>query len=155
FEGIAAYNVYEGGAIMGRGIDARRVNRGESTASLFPLLGVTPALGRFYDEHDDDPAAPQSVAVLAYGLWQRDFGGPANVIGAPIILDNVSYTIVGVAPNAFTGPDLTRVDVWLPESLLGRQRVRNWTGSWNAWWLSIVVRMKPGIPDNQADVETT
>src|SRR6185436_16721769 len=100
--------------------------------------------------------SPEAVVVIGYGLWQRDFGGHADVIGKPIELDNTTYTIIGVAPKGFTGPDLTRVDVWMPESLLGRKVVsRNWTGSWNAWWLSIVVRLKPGVSAEQAGTEAT
>jgi predicted permease len=155
FDAVAAYSITEEGAILGRGIDARRINRAEATAGLFPLLGVAPALGRFYTENEDDPAAPQRVVVLGYGLWQRDYGGRHDVLGQTITLDNTTYDIVGVAPKGFTGPDLIRVDVWMPESLLGRSHVTNWTGSWNAWWLSIVVRLKPGVTPEAADAEAT
>jgi predicted permease len=156
FDTVAAYGVHEDSARVGRGVDARLVNEGQATASLFPLLGVTPRLGRFYTDREDDTGAPQPVVVLGYAFWQREFGGRSDVIGKPIILSDTSYTIVGVAPSGFTGPDLTRVDVWVPESLLGRLVVRpNWTQSWNANWLSIVVRLKPGVSREQADRATT
>jgi predicted permease len=156
FEAIAAYQFGEDGAVLGRGIGARRINRVNATASLFPLLGVRPALGRFYDEHDDDTSSPAQVAVIGYGVWQRDFGGRRDVIGAPIVLDDDTYTIVGVAPRGFTGADLSRVDVWLPESLPAFHPIReNWTRSGNANWLSIVARVKPGISDAQVDAEST
>ena len=155
FEAVAAYSVTEDGVVFGHGISARRINRGQATASLFPLLGVTPALGRFYTEQEDDTAAPQPVVVIGHGLWQRDFGGRADVIGQPIELGNTTYTIVGVAPKGFTGPDLTRVDVWMPVSLLGRQVSKTWMTTWNAWWLSIVVRLKPGVSLEQAGTEAT
>src|SRR6185295_13090097 len=54
FDAIAAYSITEDSAVLGRGLDARRINRGEATAGLFPLLGVTPALGRFYTAEEDD-----------------------------------------------------------------------------------------------------
>ncbi|HWB29920.1 MAG TPA: ABC transporter permease [Vicinamibacterales bacterium] len=156
FEAVAAYQFREDGAVLGRGIGARRINRANATASLFPLLGVRPALGRFYDEHDDDTVSPAQVAVIGYGVWQRDFGGRRDVIGAPIVLNDDTYTIVGVAPRGFTGADLSRVDVWLPESLPAFHPIReNWTSSGNAAWLSIVVRAKPGISDAQVDAEAT
>jgi predicted permease len=156
FEAVAAYNVAEDGVILGRGLDARRINRGEATASLFPLLGVTPALGRFYTEREDDTAAPERVVVIGFGLWQQQFGGRSDAIGRSIVLDNATYTIVGVAPKGFTGPDLTRIDVWMPESLVGsRVTSRNWTGSWNASWLSIVVRLKRDVSPERADAEAT
>ncbi|HVW05017.1 MAG TPA: ABC transporter permease [Vicinamibacterales bacterium] len=156
FEAVAAYQFYEDNAVLGRGSAARYVNRASATASLFPLLGVTPALGRFYDERDDDTANPAKVAVIGYGLWQRDFGGRGDVIGAPVVIDDETYAIVGVAPRGFTGADLSRIDVWLPESLPAFRPIReNWTRSANATWLSIVVRIKPGISDAQADAEAT
>ena len=155
FDAVAAYSVTPDGALFGRGIEARRINRGEATAGLFPLLGVTPELGRFYTDTEDDSIAPQRVVVIGYGLWQRDFGGRREVIGQPITIDNTTYSIVGVTPNGFTGPDLGRVDVWMPASLLGRSRVTNWTTSWNAWWLQVVVRLKPGVTAEAADAEAT
>jgi predicted permease len=155
FDPVAAYSITENGVLLGSGIEARRINRGEATADLFTLLGVVPALGRFYTASEDDPAAPQRVVVIGYGLWQRDFAGRRDVVGQSITLDNATYSIIGVAPKGFTGPDLMRVDVWMPESLLGRTRVTNWTRAWNAWWLSIVVRLKPGVTREAADAEAT
>ena len=155
FAAVAAYSVTENGALYGRGVDARRINRGEATASLFPLLGVTPAAGRFFSEEEDAAAAAQRVVVLGYNLWQREFGGRHDVINASIVLDDRPFTIVGVAPNGFTGPDLGRVDVWIPVSLLGPSRVTNWANAWNAWWLSIIVRLAPGVSTAHADAEAT
>ena len=155
FDAVAAYSVAEDGAILGRGLEARRINQGEATASLFPLLGVTPAAGRFFTQEEDDVVAPAKVAVIGHSLWLRDFGGREDAIGTPIVIDNASYTIVGVAPRGFTGPDLVRVDVWLPESVIGRRTAKNWTQSWNNWWLSVVVRLKPEVTAEQADAEST
>ncbi len=156
FDAVAAYSVSEDGTVLGRGVDARRINQGQATASLFPLLGVAPRLGRFYSDREDDTVAPQPVVVIGYALWQSEFGGRSDVIGKPIMLCDTNYTIIGVAPSGFTGPDLTRVDVWVPESLRGRQVVRpNWTQSWNSNWLSIVGRLKPGVTPQQADRATT
>jgi hypothetical protein len=131
-DGIAAYNIHEDAAVIGVGAEATLINRGEATASFFPLLGIRPALGRFFTEEEDDTVSPRPVAVLGYGLWQREFGGRDDVIGRTVTLSNTAYTIVGVAPQGFTGPDLTRVDVWLPESWLGRPRMPNWTQTWGA-----------------------
>jgi predicted permease len=156
FDAVAAYGVHENSQLVGRGADARRINEGQATASLFPLLGVTPRLGRFYTDREDDTVAPEPVVVIGYSFWQREFGGRADVVGKPIVLSDTTYTIVGVAPSGFTGPDLTRVDVWVPESLRGREVVRpNWTQSWNSSWLSIVVRLKPGVSPQEADSTTT
>ena len=59
---------------MGSGVEARRAIVQDATTDLFPLLGVLPAQGRFFDAGDDRPGAPP-VAVLAHGFWDREFGG--------------------------------------------------------------------------------
>jgi len=155
FEQVAAYFIAPEAMVVGRGAEARRVTRGEATATFFPLLGVQPALGRFYTEAEDDPAAPERVVVIGHALWQQDYGGRPDVLGQTIVLDNNAHTIIGVAPKGFTGPELTRVDVWLPESLLGRGVVTNWTQSWNGNWLYVIVRLKDGVDSEQADAEMT
>jgi len=156
FAAIGGYSVYVDGDVLGRAEEARRINHGEATASLFPLLGVTPAAGRFFTEREDDTVAPEHVVVIGYDLWQREFAGRPDAVGRPIVLNNETYTIVGVAPSGFTGPDLERVDVWYPESLMGRWRIRtNWTQSWNSQWLSIIVRLKPGALVETAGREAT
>jgi putative ABC transport system permease protein len=69
-----------------------------ATPELFKVLGVDPLLGRTFLP-DDDGKAP--VAVLSYGLWQRRFGGQASVIGQPITLSGVTFTVIGVMPANF------------------------------------------------------
>lgn len=156
FEAIAAYGFVPGESVLGRGAGARRITRGHATASLFPLLGVAPAVGRFYTEQEDDVVAPEPVAVISYGLWQTEFGGRSDTLGASITVDDTAYRIVGVAPEGFTGPDLQPVDVWLPESLIGRGVVsQNWTQSWNASWLRILVRLTPDASADAAGAEAT
>jgi putative ABC transport system permease protein len=70
------------------------------TPEFFKILGVDPLLGRTFLS-EDDKADQSPTAVLGYGLWQRRFGGQANVIGQPITLNGVRYTIIGVMPPNF------------------------------------------------------
>ena len=83
-----------------------RVLRGmRITPGLPKLLGVAPLLGRGFTPADADPGAP-AVVVLSYEVWQRDYGGAANVIGRAIMLDEAPHVIVGVMPprwDAFNG----------------------------------------------------
>lgn len=152
---VAAYKIEVDGVVMDRGDDAQRINLGQSTAGFFPLLGVKPALGRFYTEADDDPNTPQHVAVIDHGLWQRRFGGRSDVIGAELRLGDVPYTVIGVAPRGFTGPELRRVDVWIPISLMSRRVTDDWQTTWNAQWLRVISRSAPGITDLAAGDDAT
>jgi predicted permease len=148
---VAAYNIQPEGVVVGRGADARRVTRGNATASLFPLLGVQAARGRFFNATEDDPIAPQRVAVIGFGFWQQQFGGRDNVVGEQLTLDNAPYTVIGVAPKGFTGPELTRVDVWMPESL--ETHSSNWRTTWRSSWLAVVVRLGDGASPERAATE--
>lgn len=111
FASVAAYSAF--GLTLGEGEGARRLSAMFASAELFPLLGVTPHLGRFYGPDEDQFGAPL-VAVLGYELWRSQFGSDPEVLGSQIRLAGASYTVVGVAPRGFTGIGLGRVDAWLP-----------------------------------------
>jgi predicted permease len=70
------------------------------TAEVLPLLGVQPALGRWFSEKDDAPGS-QLTMVLTYGWWQARFGGDPSVIGRQVIVNGSSYQVIGVMPASF------------------------------------------------------
>jgi predicted permease len=153
FAGVAAYSINDGGATLGRGAGARALTSGSVTSDLFALLGVHVVLGRFFDAAEDRTSGGEHVAVLGYGLWRSAFGSDRSVLGRTIILSDEPYTIIGVAPSGFTGPQLARVDVWLPMSLRSARVTTNWTTAWDAQWHRIVVRLKPGVTPAQANAD--
>ncbi len=156
FDGVAAYvATAHGQTVMGHGADAQLIVRGQASADLFPTLGVKPALGRFFTAEEDNTVGAERVAVIGYGLWRRVYGGDPAVLGKTILLADVPFTIVGVAPNGFTGPQLGRVDVWVPVSLHVSMRTDDWTHTWHAQWLDVVVRLKPGVSLAQASLDAT
>jgi predicted permease len=71
-----------------------------STHEFLPTLGVNPLLGRTFSEADDQPGSPATV-ILAYGYWQRRFGGAGNVIGRTLMVDGAPHEIIGVLPQGF------------------------------------------------------
>lgn len=75
------------------------------TGDCFETLGVRPALGRLLEPADDVPGAPH-VAVLSYDVWQREFGGRADVIGEKLTIDGEPGSIVGVTQRGFRGVQL-------------------------------------------------
>ena len=83
-------------------------------------------------------------------------GGDARALGRVVAIGKDRYEIVGVAPDGFTGADLSAVDVWLPlraamtvES--GRRALE--TRTW--WWTSAIIRLKPGVTDDTANAQMT
>ena len=130
------------------------------SGEFFDTLGVGAAVGRTLSPSDDTPGAPP-VVVLAYGYWQRAFGGDPSVAGKTILLNNIPVTIVGVAAKEFPGLDPARArQIWLPLSLspqLGKDLYGTKGGddpSLEAgdgiWWVYSVARLKQGISLGQA-----
>jgi predicted permease len=70
------------------------------TAEVLPILGVQPALGRWFSEQDAAPGGPQT-AVLTYAWWQARFGGDPSVIGRQIVANGISRQVIGVMPASF------------------------------------------------------
>jgi hypothetical protein len=86
------------------------------SGDFFRTMGVKAAAGRVLEPGDDSPSAIP-VAVLNYGYWQSAFGGSRDAIGRTIDLNNVPFTIIGVAESRFTGISPgSDYDVWLPLS---------------------------------------
>jgi predicted permease len=81
------------------------------SASLFPTLGVKPALGRGFLPDEDRRGAPR-VVLLSHGVWQRMFGGEASIVGRTIRVNGVPATVVGIMPNGFGYPEFARM--WAP-----------------------------------------
>ena len=89
-----------------------RVNGTRVTASLFPLLGVEPALGRGFRPAEDLPGQPGAVALIGHRLWRERYGASPAVLGTTIRLDGRVHEIVGVMPEGFAFPSWS--EVWAP-----------------------------------------
>jgi predicted permease len=153
FENLAVYNHND--VIVGEGAQARKLPASYVSASFFPLLGVEPALGRFFNAQEDATTGAQHVVVISDGLWQRQFARDPRVLGRTIVIADEPYTVVGVAPRGFTGAELRPVDLWLPMSVLGPRASRDWTQAWDAQWLDVVGRLKPGVTRENAAADAT
>jgi len=129
--------------------DTDRVILSPVTPSLFRLLGARPASGRLFLDSDTGPAR---ALILSHGLWQRRFGGRADVMGTPVRIDGQQYTIVGVMPQGFSFPD-SETDAW---SALTVIPVLGDGGKTIGLMLfSAMARLKPGVTAAQAAAEAT
>jgi putative ABC transport system permease protein len=70
---------------------------------FFSTLRVTPALGRAFTAADDRTPGQNPIVIISHGMWQREFGGRADIIGRSLRLNANEFTIVGVTPDWFTG----------------------------------------------------
>lgn len=85
------------------------------SGNYFQVLGIEPAIGRFILPEEDRAEGANPVVVMSYGLWSRRFGLDRSVLERPIVLNGLSYDVVGVAPEGFKGVNaLFSPDVWVP-----------------------------------------
>ena len=134
---------------------AERIDLAMTSANFFSVFGAEPQQGRLFIPADEQ-AGHAPVVVVSHGLWQRRFGGDASLVGRPITLDGVSYTVVGIAPAGFQYPDKT--DVWVPPFRLApamNERMDP-TQVRGFGMLAAVALLKPGVglPQAVSEMET-
>src|SRR6266542_3101281 len=97
---------------LGAGGETQSIDGLWASGAFFDVLGVPAIAGRTFSNADDeslpDQARAEPVAVISYSFWQRIFGGSADAIGRTLRLDSVPFTIVGVMPPEFFGPEVGR-----------------------------------------------
>ena len=125
------------------------------TGNYFAELGAVPAAGRLLLPSDVDLEAftPAAVAVIGHGFWQRRFGGSPAALGATIRIDDVPFTIVGVAPRDFKGFGLmVEPDVIVPLTAPGAGAPANYANA-GLLWMRVAGRLAPGTSLDEARVQ--
>ena len=88
------------------------------TGNYFSILGVVPTLGRAFTDEETQVPGSAPVVVISYGYWEQQFGRDPNIIGRKLILNGAPFTVIGIAPRAFTGDIVgTPIDIWLPVTM--------------------------------------
>jgi putative ABC transport system permease protein len=153
FERMASY--HDNDFIMtGRG-ESTRIQGAVVNADLFPLLGVTPALGRGFLADEDKPGDTGRVVILSQQFFEKRFNSDPGVLNQPMVLDGKNYTIVGVMPHAFQFPLQNEpVELWTTVAL-DREGKEPITEQRGAHYMSVIARLKPGVGKEQAQAEMT
>ena len=99
---------------LGESENAPKAAVARAAASYFPLLGVRPQLGRFYQADEDRLDVATPVAVISDAFWKRYFHGALDILNRELVIDGQKVTVIGVAPPQFSGTELDATDVWLP-----------------------------------------
>lgn len=120
FTSVAAYTWPQILTLSGKN-GPRRMFGELVTGRYFDTLGLRPALGRFFLPSEDSEPGSAPVAVLSYSAWQARFAGARDVLGRTLELNNVAFTVIGVAPKGFLGLSaIFGPDVWLPATMAER-----------------------------------
>jgi len=127
------------------------------SSNFFTVLGVEPALGRFFQPDEDKGGSGAPTVVISNSFWQRQLGGDRAVLGRVLVLNGASYTVIGVAPQSFAGVIIgSRHDFWttlaMTSTLIHDQ---DRMGSDTSSWLFGVGRLKPGVSKNEAQADLT
>jgi putative ABC transport system permease protein len=112
------------------------------TANFFPVLGVKPMLGRTFTPDEDRTGA--AVVVISHGLWQRRYSGRADAVGAAILMNGSTQTIIGVMPPNFVYRDRD-MDFWIPIQFTPADRTTR-----NSHYLNVVARLRDGMTIERA-----
>lgn len=120
-----------------------RVPAAGVSADLLPILRVSPLLGRLFDPADEREGRSDGV-ILAYGLWQAQFGGDPGIVGRRVLVDGVPRDVTGVMPRGFDFPT-REIGLWLP---MNREELTNEERGNNYW--DVLGRLAPGVTLDQA-----
>ena len=126
-----------------------------ATGNYFDVLGVKPALGRFFQQSDDQHPGASPYAVLSYSAWQSRFAADPSIIGKTIRINRSPYTVLAVAPRDFHGTELFYwPEVWVPMMMQPQIETGNpWLDNRNTWNTWVIGRLKPNVSSAQAETD--
>ena len=144
---------------IGSGSDARERDVAGVSASFFGFFDTRPAAGRFFNASEDSIPRGADVAVLGYGFWKAEFGG-RDVIGTKVAVGPGFVTIIGVAPERFTGtfqgsPPAMYTPITALAYLRNPGDAQTFFIRYNWDWMSMMVRTKNGVSDEAASANLT
>jgi predicted permease len=147
FVGMLAYH-HDWLTLTGAGMP-ERIYVANVSSNFFDLLGVKPALGRFFRPEEEARVGGAPFVVLSYSLWKTKFAGDPAIVGKSIEMARHSVTVIGVAPEGFINamPGV-RHDAWLPLDPLGNDKARMTDRSAN--YLNVLGRLRPGVSRSRA-----
>jgi macrolide transport system ATP-binding/permease protein len=136
-----------------RGSDQLAVVWGQLVSwDYFSVLGVEPRLGRAFLPEEDETFGARAVIVLSHGTWQDRFGSDPEIVGKMIRINDYPFTVIGVAPEGFTGlASILAPAVWAPLAMA--EQALPFTPNVQSRvdpWLQLVGRLRPGVTKNDA-----
>lgn len=146
FDALAAMSSWQ--PTLQGGAEAERLDGQRVTREFFSVLGVRPELGRDFTVGENVRGQHYAV-ILSHGIWQRRFGGDSSLVGRPITLNGIAYTVVGIMPKRFESLLSPTAQLWAP---LAYETSLRWACR-TCRHLRMVGRLKEGVDVARADRE--
>ena len=145
-DGIAAWG-HGSFAVRTPSDDGGEVYGGFVTGNFFDVLGVRPALGRFFAADEDRVELERPVVVISERLWRARLHADQNAIGGTLLVNSHPYTIIGVAPAVFEGVDAPiATSIWIPLAMERQFRPRTTPLATSTEpWLRLSGRLRAGV----------
>lgn len=144
FESMGAFHGLEVNFVAGK--DPERLGGTAVTSELLPLLGVEPAIGRWFTTEEERDGSAARI-LLSYGLWERAFGTDVGVIGKTVLLDGTPHVVVGVMPRTFSFPT-REAEFWTLMPAVERLNEER-----DNYWFNAVARLRPGVTIEAAQAD--
>ena len=140
------------------GATSERVFGRTVSANFFDVLQTRPVLGRFFRASEDAVPEAVPVAVVSHRFWRERLGSDPGVLGRPLRLNRVDFTVIGVAEAAFDTATFIGTDLWVPTAMAGTARGESRAGERllrdaGTPWLLAVGRLRPGVSREVAQAE--
>ena len=149
FTGLLVYKVVSVGITLDKSVS--QTWGIAASGNYFDVLGLQPALGRFFHSSDEHGLGSGPYIVLSYGFWRRQFAGNPGVIGSTILLSQHPFTIIGIAREDFHGTDyFFSPDYWIP--VVNAEQVTGWDDFCCRDHTSFLLlgRLKPNVAPQRA-----
>jgi putative ABC transport system permease protein len=140
--------------LTGDGRDAERVVGARVTWQYFRTVGLTPAIGRDFEQGEDSPAGAR-VAIISDSLWRRRYGADPNIVGRQVTVNQDTFTLAGVLPpdtdDIIAALKFPNTEIW---TLLGYAEHLP-QASRGARHIHVVARLKDGVTPTEAEADLT
>jgi putative ABC transport system permease protein len=139
FSGITGMGFDNLAAMHTEGSDSETLIEESVPGNYFRVLGLKPAIGRWFGPADIPTSGDGAVAVVSWSYWNRRFHRDPSILGKQIFYNDAPKIVIGVAPRTYVGPRVgSRTDLWIPAAHFG---------------LTMLARLKPGVTIEQAQAE--
>ena len=154
FTGMAAYFVF--GMQWTKDGETQGLPAMLASANYFDVLGIKAFRGRLFAPDEDSKPGANTIVVVSHSLWVRQFGSDPNLIGQTLTLNGMPFTVIGVTSPGFKGTfSLAGPDrIWVPLSMreqVTTGQLRQLITNRRFRWISMIGRLKPGVPFRQAE----